>query len=154
MATHFSILAWRIPMDRGAWQAIAHGVAERRTQLSDLHTDAETPIKKEEVTYLMITSPQTYRCPRAGNVNPCDPALSPHPPSEAPCTSRLQTPECPSTTGPFKMRSRGFPGGSEVKRPPPGKTQETRGSAPDSGGSLWSKESPQATTAEPTGRSY
>ena len=21
MATHFSILAWRIPMDRGAWQA-------------------------------------------------------------------------------------------------------------------------------------
>ena len=71
-------------MDRGAWRAIAHGVAERRTQLSDLHTDAETPIKKEEVTYLMITSPQTYWCPRAGNVNPCDPALSPHPPHQRP----------------------------------------------------------------------
>ena len=28
MATHSSILAWRIPMDRGAWQAIAHGVTE------------------------------------------------------------------------------------------------------------------------------
>ena len=27
MATHFSILAWRIPMDRGAWQATVHGVA-------------------------------------------------------------------------------------------------------------------------------
>ena len=27
-ATHFSILAWRIPMDRGAWQAIVHRVAE------------------------------------------------------------------------------------------------------------------------------
>ena len=26
MATHSSILAWRIPMDRGAWQAIVHGV--------------------------------------------------------------------------------------------------------------------------------
>ena len=26
MATQSSILAWRIPMDRGAWQAIAHGV--------------------------------------------------------------------------------------------------------------------------------
>ena len=26
MATHFSILAWRIPMDRGAWQATVHGV--------------------------------------------------------------------------------------------------------------------------------
>ena len=28
MATHSSILAWRIPMDRGVWQAVAHGVAE------------------------------------------------------------------------------------------------------------------------------
>ena len=26
MATHSSILAWRIPMDRGAWQALVHGV--------------------------------------------------------------------------------------------------------------------------------
>ena len=25
MATHSSILAWRIPTDRGAWQAIGHG---------------------------------------------------------------------------------------------------------------------------------
>ena len=35
MATHSSILAWRIPMDRGAWQAIAHGVAKSRTRLGD-----------------------------------------------------------------------------------------------------------------------
>ena len=28
MATHSSILAWRIPMDRGAWWAIVSGVAE------------------------------------------------------------------------------------------------------------------------------
>ena len=27
-ATHSSILAWRIPMDRGAWQATVHGVTE------------------------------------------------------------------------------------------------------------------------------
>ena len=27
MATHPSILAWRIPMNRGAWQATVHGVA-------------------------------------------------------------------------------------------------------------------------------
>ena len=26
MATHSSILAWRIPMDRGAWRATVHGV--------------------------------------------------------------------------------------------------------------------------------
>ena len=34
MATHSSILAWRIPMDRGAWQATVHGVAKSHTQLS------------------------------------------------------------------------------------------------------------------------
>ena len=33
-ATHCSIFAWRIPMDRGAWQAIVHWVAKSWTQLS------------------------------------------------------------------------------------------------------------------------
>ena len=27
------ILAWRIPMDRGAWQATVHGVATSQTRL-------------------------------------------------------------------------------------------------------------------------
>ena len=31
MATHSSILAWRIPMDSGAWQAIVHGVTKSQT---------------------------------------------------------------------------------------------------------------------------
>ena len=35
MATHSSILAWRIPMDRGAWWAIVHGVTKSRIWLSD-----------------------------------------------------------------------------------------------------------------------
>ena len=35
IATHSSILAWSIPMDRGVWQASVHGVAKRRTWLSD-----------------------------------------------------------------------------------------------------------------------
>ena len=30
VATHPSILAWRIPMDRGAWRATVHGVAKSR----------------------------------------------------------------------------------------------------------------------------
>ena len=33
MATHSSILAWRIPMDRGAWQPTVHGVTKSQTQL-------------------------------------------------------------------------------------------------------------------------
>ena len=28
VATHSSVLVWRIPMDRGAWQATAHGITE------------------------------------------------------------------------------------------------------------------------------
>ena len=35
MATHSSIPAWRTPMDRGAWEAIVHGVPKSRTRLSD-----------------------------------------------------------------------------------------------------------------------
>ena len=31
MATHSCILAWRIPMDRGAWQAMVQGVEEADT---------------------------------------------------------------------------------------------------------------------------
>ena len=35
MATHSSIFAWRIPMDRGVWWATVHGVTKSQTLLSD-----------------------------------------------------------------------------------------------------------------------
>ena len=35
MATHSSILVWRIPMDRGAWWDTVHGVAKSQTRLND-----------------------------------------------------------------------------------------------------------------------
>ena len=35
MAAHSSILAWRIPMDRGAWRAAVHGLTKSQTRLSD-----------------------------------------------------------------------------------------------------------------------
>ena len=35
MATHSSILAWRLPTDRGAWQATVHVVTKRQTGLND-----------------------------------------------------------------------------------------------------------------------
>ena len=35
MATHSSLLAWKNPMDRGAWWAAAHGVSKSPTRLSE-----------------------------------------------------------------------------------------------------------------------
>ena len=35
MATHSSTLVWRIPVDRGAWQTIVHGVTKSWTRLSN-----------------------------------------------------------------------------------------------------------------------
>ena len=35
MATHSSILAWRISTERGTWRATVHGVAKSQTQLCD-----------------------------------------------------------------------------------------------------------------------
>ena len=42
MATHSSILAWRIPMDGGAWQVTVHRVAKSWAQLK--HLDMESPL--------------------------------------------------------------------------------------------------------------
>ena len=35
MAAHCSVLAWRIPMDRGAWGVTVHGVTKSQIPLSD-----------------------------------------------------------------------------------------------------------------------
>ena len=35
IATHYSILAWRTPMDLQAWEDVVHGVAKSRTHLSN-----------------------------------------------------------------------------------------------------------------------
>ena len=40
MATHSSILAWRISTDRGAWRVTAHGVTKSWTQLKQLSRHA------------------------------------------------------------------------------------------------------------------
>ena len=36
LATYCSILAWRIPMDRGVWQAIVPGVTQSGKEIADL----------------------------------------------------------------------------------------------------------------------
>ena len=40
MANGSSILAWRIPMDKGAWWATVHRVAESQTRLNP-HAQAD-----------------------------------------------------------------------------------------------------------------
>ena len=40
MATDSSILAWRIPMDRGAWRATARGFTWSRTRLKRLSSSS------------------------------------------------------------------------------------------------------------------
>ena len=40
VATHSSTLAWRIPMDRGAWQATVYGVTKSQSRLKQISTHA------------------------------------------------------------------------------------------------------------------
>ena len=62
MLTHSSILAWRIPTDRGAWQATVHGVAKSRTRRSDL--DSLTP-SRARAGGVFTTEPPGRRLSRA-----------------------------------------------------------------------------------------
>ena len=42
MTTHSSILAQRIPMEKGAWWATVHGVTWSQTQLKQLSSNSST----------------------------------------------------------------------------------------------------------------
>ena len=44
IASHPNILAWRIPVDRGAWQATVHGVAKSQIRLSNNNTEEDTKV--------------------------------------------------------------------------------------------------------------
>ena len=55
MASHSSAVAWKNPMDRGAWKAAVHGVAEGRTRLSDFtFTFHFRALEKEMATHSRI----------------------------------------------------------------------------------------------------
>ena len=55
MATQSSILVWKMPMERGAWKAAVHGVAQSRTRLNDFtftfHLHA---LEKEMATHFSV----------------------------------------------------------------------------------------------------
>ena len=64
MATHSSILAWRISMDRGAWWATVHGVAKSWTQLSNFpFTFHFHALEKEMATHSTVLA---WRIPGTG----------------------------------------------------------------------------------------
>ena len=54
MTTQSSILAWRIPMDRGAWRATVHGVTKSETQLSNQAQHTTQPMYVYLCIYLYV----------------------------------------------------------------------------------------------------
>ena len=48
MATHSSVLAWRIPGTGGAWWAAVYGVAQSRTRLKRLSSSSKRIYKQED----------------------------------------------------------------------------------------------------------
>ena len=52
MATHSSILAWRIPMDRGAWRVTVHGGRKESDTTEQLSTQSK---------YMMVKIIYTHR---------------------------------------------------------------------------------------------
>ena len=64
MAPHSSTLAWKNPMDGGAWQAEIHGVARSRTRLSDFtFTFHFHALEKEMATHCSVLA---WRIPGTG----------------------------------------------------------------------------------------
>ena len=64
MAPHSSTLAWKNPIDGGAWKAAVHGVTEGRTQLSDFSfTFHFHALEKEMATYSSVLA---WRIPGMG----------------------------------------------------------------------------------------
>ena len=45
VVTHSWILAWRVPLDRGAWRATVHGVTKSQTRLTKHTTTQEGKVK-------------------------------------------------------------------------------------------------------------
>ena len=45
MTTHFSVFAWRIPMDRGAWWGTVHKVTKNYARLKQLNMCADKVVK-------------------------------------------------------------------------------------------------------------
>ena len=56
MATHSSILAWRISMDRGAWQDTVHGITE--LEMTEQLSTAHIHLYKQLIHRILLYSPK------------------------------------------------------------------------------------------------
>ena len=64
MAPHSSTLAWKNPVDGGAWKAAVHGVAKSQTRLSDFtFTFHFHALEKEMATHSSVLA---WRIPGTG----------------------------------------------------------------------------------------
>ena len=131
MATHSSILAWRIPMDRGTWWATVHGVAKNwlwlRTSLSlfsqtaclfhYLSLDKNLVLGKQISYLLLFSSVQFSRSVVSNSLRPHElqhsrpPCPSPTPgvhPNPCP-SSRWCHPTISSSVVPFSSCPQSFP---------------------------------------------
>ena len=69
MAPHSSTLAWKIPMDGGAWWAAVYGVAKSQTRLSDFtFTFHFHALEKEMATHSSVLA---WRIPGTGSLVGC-----------------------------------------------------------------------------------
>ena len=75
MAPHSCTLAWKNPMDEGAWWAAVHGVAKSQTRLSDFTFAFHFPaLEKEMATHSSVLA---RRIP--GTAEPCGlPSMGSH----------------------------------------------------------------------------
>ena len=69
MTSQSSTLAWKNPMDGGAWKAAVHGIAEGQTLLSDFtFTFHFHALEKEMATHSSVLS---WRIPGMGSLVGC-----------------------------------------------------------------------------------
>ena len=72
MATHSSVLAWRIPGSGGAWWGAVYEVAKSRTRLKRLSSSSSRVVEHA----LAVDSHSSSAKCRCGRVNPRNPSPS------------------------------------------------------------------------------